>query len=253
MSNTNLKAILVDDEQGNNNNFSTLLHKYCPTIEVVATTNSVHEAYSILQNIKVDVVFLDIQMPNENGFELLKKFNKISFEVIFVTAFDLYGIQAVKFSALDYLLKPIDINELKLAVEKLGQKINSKSDSFLLENLKHQLSAPSEKSKHKLALPSTHETFLVKIEDIIYCKSDNSYTTFYLKGNINHVVCKSIKEYEILLDGYDFIRIHQTYLVNKECIQSVSKKDGVSLILFENHQVPVSKNKKEDVFLRLGI
>lgn len=253
MSKAFIKALLVDDEQGNLDNLSALLCKHCTEIEIVGKANSVAEAYLTMQQNDVQVVFLDIQMPYENGFELLKKFDKINFEVIFVTAFDLYGIQAVKFSALDYLLKPIDSKELISAVDKLALKINSKKEATLIENLKLQLSNPTDKAKHKIALPSTNETFLIKIEDIIYCKSDNSYTTFYLKDNISHIICKSIKEYEILLSEYDFIRVHQSYLVNKEYVKSVSKKDGILLILIENHQVPVSKNRKEEVFLQLGL
>lgn len=253
MNNYALKAILVDDEQGNNDNLFTLLRKYCPSVDIIDTATSVQQAYDLLQHNMVDVVFLDIQMPNENGFELLKKFNPIPFEVIFVTAFDAYGIQAVKFSALDYLLKPIDIHELQLAVHKLSQKIQLNSHSMQLENLKNQLLHPIDKSKHKVALPSTHETFLVKIEDIIYCKSDNSYTTFFIKGNTSYVVCKSIKEFEILLSDYNFIRIHQSYLVNKDYVERIVKKDGLFLQLIENYQVPISKHRKDEVLAQLGI
>jgi two-component system LytT family response regulator len=247
MNDKKIKALLVDDEEGNLLNLANLLTKHCPNISIAGKATSSVGAFPLVHKLKPDVVFLDIQMPDENGFDLLKKFEVVPFEVIFVTAFDLYGIQAVKFSALDYLLKPIDVNELQLGIKKLTAKLNQNSNENLIENLKSQMLSPGDKSKHKIALPSINETHLVRTADIIHCISDNSYTTFYINDGSTYLVCKSIKEYEILLQDYGFIRVHQSHLINKEYVKSISKKEGITLIMSNEAKIPVSKNRKEDV------
>jgi two-component system, LytTR family, response regulator len=247
-----ITAILIDDEERNNQNLSDLLNKHCPTIQLVGIATSIHYALDLIANQNPSVVFLDIQLKNETGFDLLKQYEKIPFEIIFVTAFDEYGVPAIKFSAIDYLLKPIDTKELINAVEKVSIKLQQKTSNELLENLKQNIFQLQDKSKHKIALPTLHETHLVRTSEIIHCESDNSYTTFYLQQNKTLVVCKSIKEFEQLLTPYGFIRVHQSHLVNKEYISSFSKKEGFNLLLENGEVIPVSKNKKDEVVKELG-
>jgi two-component system LytT family response regulator len=244
MNHKHLTAILVDDEKTNIENLHALLSTYCPEIQVVASAVTVASAYECIISHSPAVVFLDIQMKKETGFDLLRKFDSIHFEVIFVTAFDLYGIQAVKFSALDYLLKPIDIPELKEAVSKLIHKRGKQQQKAQIENLKTQLEYPAEQAYHKVALPSATETLLVKPADILYCRSDNSYTTFYFSDGREKLICKSIKDYEMLLEPYGFLRVHQSYLVNLHFVNGYSKKDGMHLMLKGDSLIPVSKNKR---------
>jgi len=248
-----LRAILIDDELNNLENLSALLAKYCPQVTVIGKASDATTARGLIAALNPDLVFLDVQMPNENGFALLQSLPEISFEVIFVTAYDQYGVQAIKFSALDYLLKPVNIEELKRAVNKAEQQLHKKQQQSLLQNLLHYFN--NEKSRQqKLALPTTGETRLVSISEIIRCESSNSYTTFFLSNKEKIMVSRPIGEYEQLLGGYDFIRVHQSHLVNKEYVQSLLKKDGFSLLLTDGSTIPVSRQKKETVMeqLKLG-
>jgi two-component system LytT family response regulator len=248
-----LRAILIDDELNNLENLSALLAKYCPQVMVIGKASDAATARGLIAALNPDLVFLDVQMPHENGFTLLKSLPEITFDVIFVTAYDQYGVQAIKFSALDYLLKPVDIEELKRAVNKAEQQHNRKQQQSLLQNLLHYFN--NEKSRQqKLALPTAGETRLVSITDIVRCESSNSYTTFFLSNGEKVMVSRPIGEYEQLLGGYDFIRVHQSHLVNKEYVQSLLKKDGFSLLLKDGSMIPVSRQKKETVMevLKLG-
>ncbi|MBL7763930.1 MAG: response regulator transcription factor [Chitinophagaceae bacterium] len=240
-----IRAILVDDEQNNIDNLRKLLEKYCPEVAVISMTTSAIDGKRMITEQKPDLIFLDIQMPDKNGFELLKSLNSYSFEVIFVTAFDKYGIQAVKFSAIDYLLKPINIEELKSAVNKAAEKIVQKKQNYQLENLLRLLQ--QQREEHRIAIPAAKEIRFVKTQDIIRCESSNNYTTFFLNSGEKLIVSKPIYEYEELLSDYGFIRCHQSHLVNKKFVRSIVKEDGGYLLLEDNEQIPVSRQKKEEV------
>lgn len=191
-------------------------------------------------------------MPGKNGFELLKALPNYSFEIIFVTAYDQYGIQAVKFAAIDYLLKPINIDELKNAVQKVLQKKSAKHKNIQLENLIQLLSESINKEEHRLALPTQKEIRFVNPANIIRCESSNNYTTFFLDNSEKLIVSKPIYEYEELLKDYGFIRCHQSHLVNKRIIKSWVKEDGGYLLLDGNIQIPISKQKKEYIKISLS-
>lgn len=240
-----IRAILVDDEQNNIDNLRKLLEKYCPEVAVISMTTSAIDGKKMITEQKPDLIFLDIQMPDKNGFELLKSLDSYSFEVIFVTAFDKYGIQAVKFSAIDYLLKPINIEELKSAVNKAAEKIVQKKQNYQLENLLRLLQ--QQREEHRIAIPAAKEIRFVKTQDIIRCESSNNYTTFFLNSGEKLIVSKPIYEYEELLSDYGFIRCHQSHLVNKKFVRSIVKEDGGYLLLEDNEQIPISRQKKEEV------
>ena len=242
-----IRAIIVDDEQNNIDNLKKLLEKYCPEVTVVSVAISAIDGKKIITEQKPDLIFLDIQMPGKNGFELLQSLNSYSFEIIFVTAFDQYGIQAVKFAAIDYLLKPIHIEELKLAVEKAAEKIYSKKQNLQLENLLHLLQHNQQKEDHRIALPSAKEIRLVKTKDIVRYEASNNYTYFFLADNEKIIVSKPIYEYEELLNSYGFIRCHQSHLINKKFIRSIIKEDGGYLLMEDSSHIPISRQKKEEV------
>lgn len=242
-----INAVIIDDEKNNVDNLKGLLLMHCPQVKVVAEAlNAEGGAEKILQH-QPDLIFLDIQMPGKNGFEMLRSLPSHDFEIIFVTAFDQYGIQAIKFSAIDYLLKPLNIEELKAAVAKVIEKNKRKNENLRLENLLELLQNRQQKSTHRLALPTAKETRFVSADEIIRCESSNTYTSFYLTGGQRIIVSKPIFEYEELLKDYGFIRCHQSHLVNKLKVKSWIRKDGDHLLMEDNSQIPVSRSKKETV------
>ena len=242
-----LRAVIVDDEQNNIDNLLILLQQHCPEVEIIGTAMNALEGEQIILQQKPDLVFLDIQMPNLNGFELLAKFKQPQFEVIFVTAFDKYGIQAVKFAALDYLLKPINISELKDAVDRAIVKCGNKQQNLQLENLMRLLKNSQQKDEHRLALSDAKETRFVKTTEIIRCESNNNYTIFFLANAEKITTSKPIFEYEEMLQDYGFIKCHQSHLVNKKYIRSWVKEDGGYLLLEDKSQIPVSRQKREQI------
>ncbi len=240
-----IKAVVIDDEQNNIDNLTRLLLNYCPDVMVAAATINADEGKRIILEEKPDLIFLDIQMPEKNGFELLQSLPQHHFEIIFVTAFDKYGIQAVKFAAIDYLLKPIDIVELKDAAKRAIIKISQKKQNLQLENLLQLLQHHQQKEEHRIALTTIKETRFVKTQDIIRCESSNNYTTFFLHPFEKLLVSRPIFEYDEILADYGFIRCHQSHLVNKKFIKSWVKKDGGYLLLEDGSQLPISRQKKD--------
>jgi two-component system LytT family response regulator len=241
-----MNALIIDDELSNIENLQKLVQQYCPGVNIVGHASEINEAVVQITIHQPDLLFLDIQIGDKTGFDLLKLLPNKEFEVIFVTAFDRYGVEAIKFSALDYLLKPVDIKELVIAVRKAEQKISIKHKNqqldFLLNHLKHLNNAPT-----KIALPQLQEIRYVAVDDIVRCEADNSYTTFHLQNMDKIVVSKSIKEYADILKPLGFLRTHQSHLVNPIFIKSWIKEDGGTLLLMNGSKIPVSKPNKATV------
>ncbi len=246
-----ISAVIVDDEKNNIDNIVGLIQKLDLLITIVGTSTNADDAIDIIVANNPDLLFLDIQMPGKNGFDVLKALPHYQFEVVFVTAFDQYGIQAVKFSAIDYLLKPINPDELKVAVRKVEAKLNKKKENLQIENLMELIRDKDAKKEHKLALASTKEIRFVYTSEIIRCESSNAYTEFFLADGKSIVVSRPIFEYEELLASYDFIRCHQSHLVNKKFIKSFIKEDSGYLLLDDGARIPISRNKKENVLKAL--
>lgn len=242
-----VKAVIIDDEENNIDNLQCILQQYCPQVEVMAVANNAVKGSSIILQYQPDIVFLDIEMPVQNGFELLRSLPEHNFEIIFVTAHEQYGIQAVKFAAIDYLLKPINVEDLKAAVARAVQKRVHIKRNLQLENLMAILQNQQPKSEHRIALPTARETRFAKTEEIVRCESSNNYTTFYFTTGEKLIVSKPIYEYENLLADYHFIRCHQSHLVNKKYIKSWVKEDGGYLLLDDKTQIPVARQKREMV------
>ncbi|MBO9202568.1 MULTISPECIES: LytR/AlgR family response regulator transcription factor [Niastella] len=240
-----VRAVIIDDERKNVDNVSALLAAYCPQVNVVGTAFDAPTGRQVILQLQPQLVFLDIQMPGESGFDLLRSLNRYNFEVIFITAYDMYGIQAVKFAALDYLLKPVNIAELQQAVDKAIARLQSKNQELQLENLVQLLQRQQHKEEHRIALPVLKETRFVYTRDIIRCEASNNYSRFFMTDGEELLVSRPIFEYEEILKEYGFLRCHQSHLVNKKFIKSWVKDDGQFLLLQNGMQVPISRNKKD--------
>lgn len=241
-----MRAVLIDDELSNLENLRTLLGPYCPQVSIVATAQHVEEAVAVINQHRPNLVFLDIQMGKGTGFDVLREIPTRNFEVIFVTAYDQYGIQAVKFAALDYLLKPIDVEELMHAVRKVEEKLAAQSKNYQLDFLVQQLTKP-QPAMSKIALQMQNEIRYVSLSEIVRCEADNSYTLFFLSGGEKIVVSKSLKEYADLLVPNGFLRTHQSHLINPAYVKSWLKEDGGVLLLTSGEKIPISKPNKDTV------
>ena len=245
-----MRAVLVDDEISNLENLQALLEKHCPQVSVLAMAQSVGDAVDVIGKYLPNLVFLDIQMGDKTGFDLLKLLPWRYFEVVFVTAYDQYGIQAVKFAALDYLLKPIDIEELMDAVNKAEYKLATQKQNSQLEFLLQQLKK-SEKNVGKIALQMQSEIRYVTLSEIVRCEADNTYTHFILANGEKILVSKSLKEYADLLHPNGFVRTHQSHLVNPKYVKSWLKEDGGILLLMSGEKIPISRPNRNMVKLAL--
>lgn len=239
-----LKCYLVDDEISAIENLQEILSKYYPNAEIIGSSTTVEDALVKLSLLKPDILFLDIRMHNETGFDLMRLLPDFEGNLIFVTAHDEYGLQAIKFSATDYLLKPIDVTELVRVLQKVHKKKSITRTQEQIEMLMQSFENQIKTQQKKIALPSAEEIKYVKIEDIIFCSSNNTYTIFHLIHSKKITVSKPISEYEALLEPYDFIRVHQSYLVNKNKIISYKREDGGSLHMEGGSAVPVSRQRK---------
>ncbi|GGB78742.1 LytR/AlgR family response regulator transcription factor [Dyadobacter sediminis] len=239
-----ISALIVDDERSAINNLRLALLAHCPQVNVSAHAQTVQQALAVLASENIEILFLDIRLQNETGFDLLRQMNFHRVSVIFVTAHDDYGIQAIKFSATDYLLKPLDVQELSRAVEKAGIKKKGRDRELQMNMLIQSFENMHSLRQKKIALPEAAEIHYVLIDDIVFCRSSNSYTTFYVKDLGEIIVSKPINEYESLLEPYGFLRTHQSFLVNKNRIVSYKKEDGGFLLMEGGQQVLLSRQRK---------
>lgn len=246
-----LKALIVDDELKSRESLSVILSDFFEGIDVVAMCQNVSEAKLQIRQHRPDVIFLDIQMQRETGFDLLMSLEHIDFEVIFTTAHSEYAIKAFKFSAIDYLLKPIDINDLTEAINKVRQR--RKSDiAVRLEQLFHNLK-PAQSQQYKIGLPAGDGLVFVKAEDILYCEADSNYTKIFCRDGSKYVVSRTLKEYDELLSEHDFFRIHNSYLINLNCIKKYIRGEGGQVIMNNDTTLDVSKRRKEAFLSRLRL
>ncbi len=238
-------AIVVDDEHNNRENLITMLAKYCPQINVLGEAANVSEAQHLIKTASPEVVFLDIEMPGGNGFTLLDA-GQVPFKVIFVTAYDAYALKAIKFSALDYLLKPIDREELKEAVTRL--EITSERQEERFKNLGAFLN----QDEKKIALSLTDEIRLVPLHQVLRLQADSNYCRFHLSSGEEIMTSKNLGYYYDLLKDHDFVRVHQSHLVNKHKLERYVKKDGGFLVLTNGDEVPVSRTQRQRVSQLFG-
>jgi two-component system LytT family response regulator len=240
-----IKAFAVDDEPAAISTLKLMVKRYVPEIGSLQTTNNPHEALELIAAGKPDLVFMDIQMPGITGFDLLRRLTHIGFGIIFTTAFDQYAIEAIRFSALDYLLKPLDAEELKAAVQRFITRKNEaeKSRTDLYDNLLHNIK--TSQAEFKLAINSSDGMFFFHPNQIIRLEAESNYTRFYFTEKRPLVVAKTLGEYEELLVPHGFIRTHRTHLVNRYFVQSMLP-EGI-LLMKDNSKVEISRRRKEEV------
>jgi two-component system, LytTR family, response regulator len=243
-----IKAVIVDDEPYSCEVLSALLQKYCPEVSVEAVCYSSEVALTVLSSTNVQLLFLDIEMPHMNGFQLLEKLPRINFEVIFTTSYDQYAIKAFRFSALDYLLKPVDREELQAAVKKASQRLQSPMPQQL-EILLQKIN--SSNSVNRIALPTMEGLQLVPIHSIISCASSSNYTILHLKDKQKLTVSRTLKEIEEMLDDHNFLRVHHSNLVNLAEIRKYIRGEGGQVIMSDGSSVDVSRSKKETLLKSL--
>lgn len=247
-----IKAIIVDDELGARESLAKMIEKNCKQLEIVAKADSMLSAFDVITALKPDLVFLDIEMPNGNAFDLLEKFKEIDFNIIFTTAYDHYAIKAIKFSAVDYILKPIDPEELVVAVKRLENQIGQKSTlnsqfKTLLSNVK-----PGNKLK-KVGIPDGDGLIFINLADIIRCDSDGNYTFFILTNGKKIIASRTLGEYEQMFVDDNFFRVHRSHLINLEHVKKYIKGEGGYVVLSDNSQVEVSRRNKNDFLERLSL
>ena len=238
-----MKAILVDDENHCTESLAILLRSNCPEVEIVAKFNRSEEALPRLDQGGFDVLFLDIEMPVYNGFELLNRLTNKSFEVVFTTAYDQFAIKAFKYSAFDYLLKPIDSTELRECVAKLGEKQQQGDLGDQLAFLRSVLYREQQVPK-KIALPTTQGLEYVDISEIIRCESDSNYTRIFKDGENATLICRTLKEVEEILEGANFARVHHSHLINLDHLKKHVRSDGGYVVMSDGSEIGISRSRK---------
>ena len=246
-----IKTLIVEDEQKSREMLAGLIEKNCPELNVAGMASNVTEGVDMVKAIKPDLVFLDISMPDGSGFDLLEQVQGNKFDLIFATASDAHAIKAIKYSACDYLLKPIDVDELKASVARVVSKRqntpNMENLQFLIQHLKK-----ADENFQKITLPTGNAYEIVNIKDIIRCEADGSYTTFYLTDKRKLLISAGLKHYEELLPEKDFIRVHHHHLINMNHVVRFLKEDGGYAVMTDGSRIEISRRKKETFMERLN-
>lgn len=249
-----INAIIIDDEEDSIETLKWKLENYCPEVMIKSAFNDPTVGLEYLQSHPVDLLFLDIQMPKLNGFDVLQAFTDLPFDVIFTTAYDDFGIQAIKFSALDYLLKPVQVHELQKAVQKHVQKSRNKTiNRQQIELLFKNLQLEQDGKPGLIALSSKESIEFVSPEDITVCASDSNYTMVHFNSGRKKLIAKTLKEFDLMLSKYQFFRPHHSYLVNLREVKEYVRTDGGYLVMRNEMKIPVSKGKREEFLRILGL
>jgi two-component system LytT family response regulator len=247
-----IKTLIIDDENKARSLLAYYVQSFVPEINEVRQAESVDDALETLKTYSPDIVFLDVEMPHKNGFDFLVSLDKIPFDVIFTTAYNQYAIQAIRFSALDYLMKPVDPDELKGAVQRhLEKKQSEQQRGELLSNLKENINKKEVKD-FTLAVPSAEGVHFFKIEEIVRLEADGSYTIIHLLNKRPFVASKTLKHFEEMLDEFTFIRTHKSHLVNRKHITRISN-DHEFVLLTDGSKAEVSRRKKDEVMQQLNL
>ena len=238
-----LKAVILDDEVRGSKLLAHKLDVFENELQVVGIFNDPLLAVDAILSLEIDVLFLDVEMPGINGFQVLERLGTFNFEVIFTTAYDSYTLEALRLSAVDYLMKPVDEDELKTAVARLKKRVEEKTT--------HKVSLPEKKSKNKLALPTAEGIYLIDKINIVRVEAMSNYSVFILADTKKIVVSKTLKEYEPVLDDAQFMRINRSVIVNLDYVVKYRKGDGGTLELSDGSEIEVSAQKKESLLQRL--
>ncbi len=241
-----IKAIIIDDEKHCSDNLQWQLNQYCPEVEITAICNNAEKGLTEIYRQQPQLIFLDVEMPGMTGFEMLEKLTNINFDIVFTTAFNQYAIRAIKFGALDYLLKPVDKDELCAAVDKVIKRTNGDSLKQLTALLTH-IRKSNDLSFQKIALPTIHGYELIPLNNIVYCESKSNYTNVCLNNGQQILISRTLKDIEELLNMQPFFRVHNSFLVNLQYTVRYTKGEGGFLVLNNDITIPVSRNKKEEL------
>ena len=236
------KVLIIDDENRTRDLIAKMIDSFGFDVETIPEGESVESGINAIIKNKPDIVFLDIQMPDGTGFDVIRSIENKTFEVIFITAHEEFAIKAIKFSALDYLLKPVDTLELKAALEKAIIAVDQRKEGVQFDALQSNIN-PNEKKR--LVLKTQESVHVVELDDIIRCEADRNYTSFFLIGNRKILVSKTLKEYETLLSGHNFLRVQQSHLVNIDYVDRYDKKNGGAVVMKDGSEVPLSPAKRE--------
>lgn len=246
-----IRTLIIEDEQKSREMLAAILRKNCPEIDIIGLAKNVEEGVVLIKTLNPELVFLDITMPDGSGFDLLEKVSGHKFELIFATASDQHAIRAIKYSACDYLLKPIDIEEMKLAVAKVVAKKsvapNMENLQFLIQHLKR-----ADENFQKITLPTGNAYEIVNVKDIVRCEADGSYTNFYLGDKRKLMISAGLKHYEELLPENEFIRVHHHHLINMSHVVRFLKEDGGYAIMSDGSKIEISRRKKETFMEKLN-
>lgn len=247
-----LQVIIVEDEFHSRETLKTFLTEYCPEVEILGTAASVEEAVGKISELRPNLVFMDIELQTGTGFDVIQQVKHLDFHLVFTTAFEHYAIKAIKFSSIDYLLKPIDLEELMEAVHKVKELVQSESRQHLLENLLNNFQTPNPENR-KICLSTAEGIEFIPAHHISYCEANGSYTDFHLTDNRKLVVSKNLKEYENLLADMNFMRVHNSFLINLEEVKKFIRSEGGYIVMNNDKQVSISNSKREDFMKRMGI
>ena len=243
-----LKAILIDDEPDCVRLLAHELGVYCPQVQVVGRSTNSEEGLRLIQILQPDIVFLDIEMPRMNGFQLLEKISPLPFSLIFVTAYNEFAVKAFRFSALDYLLKPVDALDLQEAVRKAERQ--QRVDGRQIELLRHQLH--THQLTDKIAVPYQQGVIFLPVNEIIYCESDSNYTNVIATQNRHFLLTRTLREVQEVLEERNFLRVHRQYVINLDHIKLFMKGEGAYLVMTNDVSIPVARNQKEKLVQRFG-
>ncbi|MEN3322355.1 LytTR family DNA-binding domain-containing protein [Mariniflexile soesokkakense] len=239
-----IKAIIIDDEQHCIDRVEKLLKPFEDSISLIGKFSTVNSGIKAIDNLNPDVVFLDVQIHEKTGFDVLMEVNHHAFEVIFTTAFETFAVQAFKFSAVDYLLKPIDEDDFNLAIKKLNSKIESKDFTKKVNALLSNVSKSD--GQKKITIPTIDGLEFLEVSDIIRCEADVNYTNIFTKDSKKIMVSKTLKSFEALLANCNFFRVHNSHLINLDYIKKYTKGKGGYVTLIDNSVIEVSTRRKED-------
>jgi two-component system LytT family response regulator len=244
-----LRAILIDDDQSNLSALSEKLLKHCPHVQVIGRCDNGEDGIKAIESDKPDLVFLDIEMPVMNGFVMLQQLKYRNFELIFVTAYDHYAIKAIKYSALDYLVKPVEIDDLKAAVAKAEANKHSRNSQLQMELLLEHL---GDKQPKRITIPTSDGLRFINIEDIVYLEASNNYTNIYLSTDQKLLVSRTLKDFEDILPSDTFLRIHHSTVINKYYVEKYIRGDGGQVVMRHGKVLDVSKRKKSEFLQAIG-
>ena len=244
-----IKAIIVDDEPYCCESLGTLLQRFCPDVQVADICYNGISALKAIKEVEPQLVFLDIEMPKMNGFELLEKLGEINFQLIFTTSYDQYAIKAIRFSALDYLLKPVDRDELQSAVQRVALRLRNplpEQIEILLQKLNHPATPVA-----KIAIPTLEGLHMIAVESIISCTADSNYTNLHLKNKQKVIASRTLKEIEEMLEDFSFARVHHSFLINLNEVEKYVRGEGGYVLMTDGSSIDVSRSRKEYLLRKL--